>query len=89
MTLADHIRKKDLISAAKLIKHDDGINARNSKGESGLHAALETGTTDIFLVLISKGAEMHPDLPHDRNALHVAVDKGHLHLAKAILSNHR
>jgi len=36
----------------------NGVNSRNSKGETPLHHALEAGNTEIAAVLISKGGKM-------------------------------
>jgi ankyrin repeat protein len=74
-----------LIEAARLIKFGADINTMSRLGETPLHASLETGNSDLFFLLYKRKADMQPALAHERNELHVAVEKSHYRLAKLIL----
>ena len=64
--LARSVRTGNVVESNKLLSEGVNLNARDSKGQTALHAAIEAGDKDMFHRLLEKGA--NPNLCNDKGA---------------------
>ncbi len=71
--LARSVRTGNVVESNKLLSEGVNLNARDSKGQTALHAAIEAGDKETFHRLLEKGA--NPNLCDDKGAsvVHLAA----------------
>ncbi len=71
--LARSVRTGNVVESNKLLSEGVDLNARDSKGQTALHAAIEAGDKETFDRLLEKGA--NPNLCDDvgNSVVHLAA----------------
>ena len=69
-------------------KHNFDIQKPNKKGWTALHFSVESGSYGLIKVFNDMGIDFHLTTNDDMNCLHIAAQKGHLLICKALIENH-
>jgi hypothetical protein len=78
-------RKGHLQVVRRLLEGGAETDAKDSYGNTALHAASRNGHLEIVELLLSKGAKVDAKEEDDITALHYACEYGYLELAKLLL----
>lgn len=66
-------QSKELAAEGLILRGRADVNARNAKGETPLHRAVEKGMKDVARALIKAGAPLHARTGNGETALHLAA----------------
>ncbi len=77
MPRRDVDRNAIVTGARRLIDHGADVNARDNRGNTALILASQSGSTDLFHLLVAEGADINAANMEGRTALTEAMSKGH------------
>jgi ankyrin repeat protein len=76
------------LAAEWLLQHGVDVNASDNDGCTALHCATLNSCDDVAMIelLLTNGADVHKRSLHDRTALDLAAQSGHLHSVKTLIA---
>ncbi|KAH0561961.1 hypothetical protein GP486_003333 [Trichoglossum hirsutum] len=84
LILASREGQRDIVQI--LLEKGGGVEERDKRGGTALHAAAERGRDEVVLLLLKKGADIRAKDNGEQTALHRAASRGHEAAVQLLLS---
>ena len=71
-----------------IANHGFDKNIANNNGWTALHSSARSGSYELVIFFVEKGADIHQKTKVGENCLHIAARNGHLNLCQTLIANH-
>lgn len=84
------IRKGEIELIELLLSHGSNSNHSTKNGKNCLHisCSLNRESTEVVRALLKRGININAEDTDDRKPIYYAIDKGHINIVKALLTQH-